>query len=82
MTPAQERYLAEIRERPGRSYNGRARRPLEALRKLGLITFDYELVPHIGAWTERFTCWPVERPSQSPGTRALEQMLTLPKDTP
>lgn len=59
MTPAQERYLAEIRARPGRTYNGRARRPLEALREAGLIRYEFELVPQVGSWTERFTCWPV-----------------------
>ncbi len=57
LTAPQERYLAEIRAawpNPKR-YNGRARRPLEALRAAGLVTYEYELVPHIGAWTELFT---------------------------
>ncbi len=64
LTAPQARYLAEIREAGERSYNGRARRPLEALERAGLIEYDYALVPRasgsglIGELTERFTARP------------------------
>lgn len=64
LTTAQERYLAEIRAVGERAYNGRARRPVEALAAAGLIEYDFALVPHADsgggiAFTERFTCRPV-----------------------
>ncbi len=62
MTNAQQRYLLEIGRNPGRKYNGRARRPLEALRKKGFIRYDFELVPQPGGlMTERFTCFPISQ---------------------
>jgi hypothetical protein len=60
LTPAQERYLAEIRETPGRKYNGRARRTLTALRQAGLIRYHFDLVPGNANYSEQFTCFPVE----------------------
>lgn len=60
LTAAQARYLDEIRVAGVRAYNGRARKPVEALARLGLITYEYELVPHWnGRYTERYTCRPV-----------------------
>lgn len=60
LTPAQSRYLREIQEAGERSYNGRARRPLEALRAAGLIEYDFELVPvNRYGFAERFTCRPL-----------------------
>lgn len=65
LTPAQARYLAEIRARPGRSYNGRGGITIRNLEARGLITYDYELVPHvIGSYTERYTCHPTPPTSQ------------------
>jgi hypothetical protein len=63
LTKPQKRYLAEIREQPGRAYNGRARRTLEALEEAGLIEYDFDLIPHADSgsgveFTERFTCHP------------------------
>lgn len=43
LTVAQARYLSEIREAGEKRYNGRARRPLEALRQLGLIEWDFDV---------------------------------------
>jgi hypothetical protein len=66
MTTAQQRYLEEIREAGTRTYNGRARRPVEALAALGLIGYRYEQVPQSKGngieVTERFVCWPVTEP--------------------
>lgn len=60
LTPAQGRYLVEIRRNGERKYNGRARRPLEALRDAGLIEYDYTLVPvQNGRFTELFIARPV-----------------------
>src|SRR2546423_2630637 len=61
LTPAQSRYLREIQEAGQRSYNGRARKPLEALRIVGLIEYDFDLVSSgaYGQMTERFTCRPL-----------------------
>lgn len=64
LTPAQARYLDEIRAAGERSYNGRARNPIETLRSHGLIEYDFELVPHADSgsgisFTERYTCRPV-----------------------
>ena len=62
LTPAQSRYLEEIRAAGMRRYNGRARRPLEALRAHGLIEYDFDLIPHLGGrYTEQFTCRPTGR---------------------
>lgn len=59
VTTAQERYLAEIREAGERSYNGRARKPLEALRQMGYIEYDFTLVPQMNMrFTEQFTARP------------------------
>lgn len=60
MTPAQERYLREIRAAGERSYNGRARKPLEALRAAGLVEYDFTLIPTgMGRYMECFTVRPV-----------------------
>jgi|KBSMisStaDraftv2_1062788.scaffolds.fasta_scaffold12756_7 hypothetical protein len=63
LTPAQARYLAEIREAgaEGRKYNGRARKVLDALEALGLIVVDYDLVLHYGGTLSGlYQCWSVE----------------------
>jgi hypothetical protein len=61
LTDPQRRMLQEVRDAGTRSYNGRARRTLEALEQAGLVEYDYELVPHAdGVYTERFTVTPVE----------------------
>lgn len=46
LTPAQERYLAEIRQAGVKTYNGRARRPIQALEAAGLISVDWDMRPH------------------------------------
>lgn len=59
LTIAQQRYLAEIRAAGEKRYNGRARKPLEALRAAGLVEYDFELTPHPGGLhTELFTVRP------------------------
>lgn len=62
LTSAQARVLAEVRAAGERSYNGRARRSVEALAGLGLVTYDYDLVLHAKGGgvtaTERFTVRP------------------------
>ena len=59
LTVAQARYLAEIRAAGVKRYNGRARRPLEALKRAGLIEYEYDLVPQArGKWTESFVARP------------------------
>lgn len=45
MTPAQERYLAEIREAGVKTYNGRAARVIRALEGAGLVTAEWDWVP-------------------------------------
>jgi hypothetical protein len=65
LTPAQQRYLAEIRAAGVKRYNGRARKPLEALRAAGLVEYDFELRPAgIGTMTELFTVRPVSTPGE------------------
>lgn len=61
ITPAQKRYLDKVKSNPGCKFDGRARRPLEALEKLGLITIEFTLVPRFRTpWVEEFTCYPVD----------------------
>lgn len=45
MTPAQEKYLSEIRISGREVYNGRAWKPLHALRDAGLIELDVQVEP-------------------------------------
>jgi hypothetical protein len=45
MTHAQRRYLAEIVSTPGKVFNGRAFRTLQALETLGLIEVDWAIDP-------------------------------------
>jgi hypothetical protein len=45
LTDAQRAYLAEIRAARSRTYNGRARRPLEALAARGLVTLTCYMLP-------------------------------------
>jgi hypothetical protein len=49
LTPAQWRYLDEIREagEKGRTYNGRATRPIEALEQAGLVEVDWDMIPQV-----------------------------------
>lgn len=49
LTPAQKRYLAEIREAGERTYNGRAYRILKVLEDAGLIEVDW----FTGGYTHR-----------------------------
>jgi hypothetical protein len=44
MTEAQQRILAEVASGP-RTYNGRARKPIEALERLGLVQVDWDMRP-------------------------------------
>lgn len=62
LTAPQRRMLAEVAASPnGKSYNGRARRSVEALKAQGLVTSEFELVPHVRPYgpgcdyTERYT---------------------------
>jgi len=58
LSPAQKRYLAEIRGGHSR-YNGRARRTLRILKAKGLISYEYTLVPGAyGHWSESFVAKP------------------------
>jgi hypothetical protein len=43
LTKAQQRYLEEIRQAGVKTYNDRARRPLEALEQAGLITVEWDM---------------------------------------
>lgn len=43
LTPAQQRYLAEIRAAGRKVYNGRARRPIKALETAGLVNVDWDM---------------------------------------
>ena len=56
LTKAQNRMLDELEAAGGeRSYNGRARRQVEALRDAGLVTYEFMLVPHAdGKYTQTF----------------------------
>lgn len=47
LTHAQKRVLAEVRVTGRRIYNGRARRPVEALEAAGLVSVDWDMVPHV-----------------------------------
>jgi hypothetical protein len=61
MTAAQRRYLAAIVAAGEKSYNGRARKPVTALRDAGLVTYEFDLVPHYnGRYTELFIVRPTE----------------------
>ena len=58
LTEAQERYLTEIALAgpDGRTYNGRASTTLRKLRALGLIEFEFDLIPQSsGRYAERYT---------------------------
>lgn len=55
LTSAQQRILDQVKTGP-HVYTGRARKPVEALEKLGLVTVDWDLVLHaIGGATWRIT---------------------------
>lgn len=43
LTPAQERYLAEVRQAGRKVYNGRAQRPIRALEAAGLVDVDWDM---------------------------------------
>jgi hypothetical protein len=81
LTVAQMRYLGEIvrAESGSVTYNGRARKPVEALEREGLITYDYGQVPQAKGSgieiVERFTC----RPTRAGKRRAAELDL-VPAD--
>lgn len=45
LTPPQARILAQVREHGRRIYNGRARRPVERLEALGLVSVDWDMRP-------------------------------------
>ena len=53
LTPAQERILHQAREAivlgRTRTYKGGARRPIEALERLGLVEVDWDMQPHADA---------------------------------
>lgn len=53
LTPAQELMLADVRQYGVRTYNGRARLVVEALKLRDLVTVEYDLNP------EKFTVRPV-----------------------
>jgi hypothetical protein len=65
LTPAQARYLAEVRAAgpAGRRYNGRARKPLKALQAAGLVRLEFDLVPQLwGRYSELFVATAVDWP--------------------
>jgi hypothetical protein len=65
MTKVQARVLADVRAAGERRYNGRMRKTIEALQARGLVTADFDLVPHaMGKWTWRITVRPVAIHSQ------------------
>lgn len=45
LTPAQKRILTEVMQSGVRVYNGRARGPIEALEKAGLVTVEWDMIP-------------------------------------
>lgn len=56
LTDPQRAILSDVRESGTKTYNGRARRTIEALVAAGLVTSSYEVVLHgIGAATDRYT---------------------------
>lgn len=44
LTPAQARILAKVRAKGEAKYNGLAKRPIERLVALGLVTADFDLL--------------------------------------
>lgn len=83
LTSAQRRYLAEIIERPGRRYNGRAIRSLEALEQRDLITADYDLViHHDGSTVWRIQCWPKSAERTSDITAILDTVGIVSPEHP
>jgi hypothetical protein len=44
LSPAQARMLDEVRSAGERTYNGRARRTVERLASLGLVTVEYDQI--------------------------------------
>lgn len=83
LTSAQRRYLAEIIERPGRRYNGRAIRSLEALEQRDLITADYDLViHHDGSTVWRIQCWPKSAKRTSDISQILEAHALVSPEHP
>lgn len=68
LTKPQERMLADVRAAGVKVYNGRATRTVRALREAGLVTAEYDQVPHVKGGgleiTERWTVRPVEERAQ------------------
>ena len=61
LTTPQRHYLDEIVAAGTKRYNGRSRRPVETLEKLGLIEYEYDLHPRVTSrWTESYTCKPTQ----------------------
>lgn len=52
LTEPQARLLSRVREAGTLTQNGRARRTVEALAARGLITYEFDLIPH---WNGRYT---------------------------
>lgn len=63
-TVAQLRILNEVRRKPGRKYDGRARKPIERLAAQGLVRYDYDLISACGSLgfnsREQYRVYPVE----------------------
>jgi hypothetical protein len=68
LTPAQQRYLTEIRASGKKVYNGRARIVINTLERAGLVTADWEMrFATKGNGTQpywRITVWPIETTTQ------------------
>jgi hypothetical protein len=58
LTAPQTALLARVRAEGEVRLNGRARRTVEALEAAGLVTYEYDLQPSAGAWTELFIVRP------------------------
>lgn len=76
LTDPQARMLVETVETGEKRLNGRARRTVEALTAAGLVEFDYDLVPHVGKWSELFIVHPTD------AGRALAAKLDPPPAPP
>jgi hypothetical protein len=63
LTKPQQRLLAAVRASGERTYNGRVRKTVEALKRAGLVTFEYDLIPQVKGngieFAERFIVRPV-----------------------
>jgi hypothetical protein len=80
LTASQQRILDEVRQAGERTYNGRARRPIEALEAVGLVDVSWDSVAHAKGsgieLTQSITVRPAPSARRTPYEYEQERAMT------